>query len=94
MPAVIVTVAVVAKRRDSVGSGLGTGSRLASAVKLRAAEAGTEKAQGSGVAGSASWCRRWQWLRLRQGRRSEKPGLGYGSLAAKRALRMLGSGKR
>ena len=39
----------------SGGSGLGTGSRLAGAgkvgaVKLRAAEAGTTKAQGSGVA--------------------------------------------
>ena len=55
MPAVTVTAAVGAKRRGSAGSGLGTGSRLAGAgkagaVKLRAAEAGTAKAQGSGVA--------------------------------------------
>ena len=67
MPAVTVTAAVGAKRRGSAGSGLGTGSRMAGAVKLRAAEAGTAKAQGSGVAGSAGWCRWWQWLRRRQG---------------------------
>ena len=62
MPAVTVTAAVGAKRRGSASSGLGTGSRLDGAVKLREAEAGTEKAQGSGVAGSAGWWRRWQWL--------------------------------
>ena len=73
MPAFTVTAAVGAKRRGSVGSRLGTGSRLAGAgseasavkknrawlwlargkvgaVKLRAAEAWTTKAQGSGVA--------------------------------------------
>ena len=37
MPVVTVTAAVGAKRRGSAGSGLDTGSRLASAVKLRAA---------------------------------------------------------
>ena len=67
MPAVTVTAAVRAKRRGSAGSGLGTGSRLAGAMKLRVAKAGTAKAQVSGVAGSAGWCRRWQWLQRRQG---------------------------
>ena len=49
---------------------------------------------------SAGWCRQWQWLwalvtAVAQGGGSSgcgKPGLGCGSRAAKRALRLFGSG--